>query len=424
MKPTNAFGGPGNTGDGNPPLGIVKGRRASFNSLEGTAIAWPEVIAGGNAGGTSGGTSGGNAASSNGAPPAGGAPTRGKVAPGAGPIIAPKASGGSTIALADGWEEDVDPRTSKTFYVNHRIKKWSWNPPAPPVVASIATPVSTTDQADAAPSSNAALSKLSSEVADSEREGPVLHGVSALIAKDASAWISRSPPPALKSKDDWREIADETTSGREPKHEGEAEGMNEHIAQGRAGNNTPGVPPLKLAAVHTPIEGGDVGEGTPAATDPKVLRIEHDREVEELRSDISLIRSQSKEPRRRSQSHLYPDESAQRKTLDSKVHAHSSVASNGKGSPFTTIDISKIRQVPVFVRILRVHGKRRGFSPGAAARHSVFLCPSVCVGVSVSRFLEFCLEGFVCGVFSARHAHIRVPSRSHGISLFSCGSNI
>jgi len=31
--------------------------------------------------------------------------------------------------ITGGWEKEIDPRTQKTFYVNHGLREWSWEPP-------------------------------------------------------------------------------------------------------------------------------------------------------------------------------------------------------------------------------------------------------------------------------------------------------
>ena len=56
--------------------------------------------------------------------------------------LAPQQTGDS-VPLADGWEI-ADPNTSKMFgskmfYVNHNIRRWSWNPPAPTSAAAAGT---------------------------------------------------------------------------------------------------------------------------------------------------------------------------------------------------------------------------------------------------------------------------------------------
>ena len=42
--------------------------------------------------------------------------------------------GGRQHAVQGGWLQDVDPRTGKTFFVNHVTKQWSWDAPVAEVI--------------------------------------------------------------------------------------------------------------------------------------------------------------------------------------------------------------------------------------------------------------------------------------------------
>jgi len=34
-----------------------------------------------------------------------------------------------TPVTSRGWQQDIDPRTGKVFYINHETRQWSWDPP-------------------------------------------------------------------------------------------------------------------------------------------------------------------------------------------------------------------------------------------------------------------------------------------------------
>jgi hypothetical protein len=263
-------------GDGNPPSGIVKGRRAS---IEGNGVPSPAASAGGRAMVNN---------SCSGAGP---------------PNVPPKGSGGETIALADGWEADVDPRTGKTFYVNHIIKKWSWNPPVAMAAAAVAAAAAAAAAAAGAPKEKEArtqnVTAPSDETERTNAPSPIpANSTVSRVSSMNSMFSDVSSDVAAADKE--KEISISTP----PKNAKE-----DSAAQGNKTNsNAPIVPPLILPVVHTPVRKGNdtslISESKPAVLDPRRSRIEHDREVEELKSEISLIRSQSKGPRRAS--HLDP----------------------------------------------------------------------------------------------------------------------
>ena len=302
-------------GDGAPPSGIVQGRRAS---LEGVAK-----------------TPGGHGGSSVGTGQERGAPAS----------PASKRSGDS-VPLADGWEIDVDPKTSKRFYVNHKLRKWSWYPPVPAAAAAAAAAA----DADAtAPTGNSAQ-EVDKAAFDQQK-----------VTSDGKQDSSQSLGVAIKNPP-------------EEEHKTNFGGAAEPARQ----SSKVVVPPLNMHSLHAPTlsRAAPPGMGEPAAPPPvtpvregldasvgvqsadaKRSRIEHDREVEELKSEIHLIRSQSKNPRDRPKWEPWPD-SAQLKPFDSKIASNSTTASinsasKSKGSPLTKVDISKIRQVPILSPKLR-----------------------------------------------------------------------
>ena len=288
--------------DGNPPTGIVKGRRASLEGAQG------------------------------------GAAGRGRPQE-----PAPRGSGGSTVSLGDGWEEDVDPRTGRTFFVNHKIKKWSWNPPMLPGATKAKEPPTPNRQKDSAPEgeqNELARPMSSSTVQSSSALSRTNSGQSLEDAvSDAIKVVGENEAPAQSH-------ATTEAGGRGEKVEerqDEVQNMSDKGMQSKQPiHKTTPIPPLNMPVVHTPVKRDD---RTQTPVDAKWRRFEHDREVDELKTEIHLIRSQSKDRRKRS--YLDPWSSG---ALDSKTDGASTPLSDMssakvKGSLLTHIDISKIRQV-------------------------------------------------------------------------------
>lgn len=305
-SPTNSAGPSTALPDGNPPTGIVKGRRASLEGAQGGAAVQSRPQA-----------------------------------------PAPRGSGGSTIVLGEGWEEDVDPRTGRTFYVNHKIKKWSWNPPVSPAAT------------------NAATKPKDSQSSTRQHQDPIVDGGPNELPRVRSASTIQSSSPMSRNDSgqsvgesmmsDATKLESETaapvlshnTSEAEEKgnkiedNKAEVLDMNDKGMQGKQfDHKAPAVPPLNMPAVHTPVKRDGSKE---TSANAKMSRFEHDREVDELKSEINLIRSQSKDHRRRT--YLDPWSS---RLLDSRTDGDSTPVTNTskvKGSALTNIDISKIRQV-------------------------------------------------------------------------------
>ena len=78
-----------------------------------------------------------------------------------------------------------------------------------------------------------------------------------------------------------RDSRTSTTVENEAQHSGNSVGL-------------PEVPPLTISTVHTPMKADVSANDTPTATDFKWSRTEHEREMEELKTEIHLIRSRSK----------------------------------------------------------------------------------------------------------------------------------
>jgi hypothetical protein len=286
--------------DGNPPTGIVKGRRAS---LEGGIVAGV-----------------GRARAQE---------------------LVPRGSGASTVALADDWEEDVDARTGKVFYVNHKIKKWSWTPPTLPTATKpkAAQPNSKPepDTEDLARANSASTmpsySVMSRTTSGQSSAGDAVSDTEFVPIGDNQAASSRLPMTAQGG------IGEHAAEGKRGKVENKVENI---VEDKQFLNKDRLVPPLIMPLAHTPIKRDDIKQAT---ADAKWSRVEHDREVDELKNEIYLIRSKSKEHRRRS--YVEPWSTG---VLDPKGIGYSSPrsttsSSKVKGSPLTHIDISKIRQV-------------------------------------------------------------------------------
>lgn len=326
-------------GDGNPPLGIVKGRRANIEGNGGLGMALVAPASG----------------------PSSDGPTHPRHVPtklpsatptlvksgsgGAVQTISSKSNAGGSSELKEEWQVEVDNRTGKPFYVNHQLKKWSWSPPSP---RAAALPNGGIEARATVPVDESESAKVA-EQAESEKEGAVPRIFPG--GKDPESEI----PSTLKhnSDDKCREDSVEAKGEEERKPGREIDETKENSAAHRR----PVVPPLLMPVVHTPVKRtipGDecdvMHDPVQAKSSPKSSRIQHDREVEELKSDIVLIRSQSKDPRRRS--HLDSSHNgAKVKAHDENVHALSKAPSNGatkqvSGSSLMKIDISKIRQAP------------------------------------------------------------------------------
>ena len=324
------FVNPGHASDigGTPPSGIVKGRRAS---LENICVTHPPVVHGGSAG----------AGQATGAPD----------------VAASKQKGGS-VPLADGWEMDVDPRSGRKFYVNHKIRKWSWNPPVPATAAGAAAAVANKERTGtAAPHANGSAppspANLETTKAAADQrsvkfdEKQDLSGSVGISARNLQA---ARQPAGLDEKMGEGEQA--TDLGAENARQGtRAVVLPYHMLSLRAPvplRSAPsGVGEFAVPPPVTPVkEGLTAGDGVPSA-DPKWSRKEHDREVAELKNEIHLIRSQSKDSRGKSKWDPWSDR-AQLK--DSKINSSattssSNSASKPKSSPLKAMDIAKIRQV-------------------------------------------------------------------------------
>jgi hypothetical protein len=325
------FVNPGQASDigGTPPSGIVKGRRAS---LENIGVTKPLS---------------GHGGASAGAGQARGAPD----------VAASKQKGGS-VPLADGWEMDVDPRSGRKFYVNHKIRKWSWNPPVPATAAGAAAAVANKERTGtAAPHANGSAppspANLETTKAAADQrsvkfdEKQDLSGSVGISARNLQA---ARQPAGLDEKMGEGEQA--TDLGAENARQGtKAVVLPYHMLSLRAPvplRSAPsGVGELAVPPPVTPVkEGLTAGDGVPSA-DPKWSRKEHDREVAELKNEIHLIRSQSKDSRGKSKWDPWSDR-AQLK--DSKINSSattssSNSASKPKSSPLKAMDIAKIRQV-------------------------------------------------------------------------------
>ena len=325
-------------GDGNPPLGIVKGRRASIEGNGGLGMALVAQASGPSSDGTT---------HPRHVPTKLPSATPTLVKSGSGgtvQTISSKSNAGGSSELKEEWQVEVDNRTGKPFYVNHQLKKWSWSPPSP---RSVALPNGGIEARATVPVDESESAKVA-EQAESEREGAeprIFPG-----GKDPESEI----PSTLKnnSDDKCREDSVEAKGEEERKPGREMDETKENSAAHRR----PVVPPLLMPVVHTPVKrtiSGDecdvMHDQVQAKSSPKSSRIQHDREVEELKSEIVLIRSQSKDPRRRS--HLDSSHNgAKEKAHDENVYALSKAPSNGatkvSGSSLMKIDISKIRQAP------------------------------------------------------------------------------
>ena len=325
------FVNPGQASDigGTPPSGIVKGRRAS---LENIGVTKPLS---------------GHGGASAGAGQARGAPD----------VAASKQKGGS-VPLADGWEMDVDPRSGRKFYVNHKIRKWSWNPPVPATAAGAAAAVANKERTGtAAPHANGSAPPSPANL-ETTKAAADLRSVKFDEKQDLSGSVGISArnlqaarqPAGLDEKMGEGEQA--TDLGAENARQGtKAVVLPYHMLSLRAPvplRSAPsGVGEFAVPPPVTPVkEGLTAGDGVPSA-DPKWSRKEHDREVAELKNEIHLIRSQSKDSRGKSKWDPWSDR-AQLK--DSKINSSattssSNSASKPKSSPLKAMDIAKIRQV-------------------------------------------------------------------------------
>ena len=348
-------------GNGNPPSGIVKGRKAT---LESNGI--------------------GVARQSDGACPSG----QVKSAPGTGPHASPKGTT-TSVPLTEGWEEDVDPRSGKKFYVNHKIKKWSWNLPIH-VAAAAAAAAAQAKETAATPTESAQASIASDEETvrlqgqrPTKSSGPLpsitpAHMVvgqgsrelpTTAVASDARSIASTSSSvpeipehqtmPADKAVSDSTAILTpqpkvqkvfehEASKGRRKDTDTNPENAPRQDTD--SGRVVPVVPPLKISRRDVLLRHEDDVSEAPVTLDSKWSRMEHDREVEELKSEIHLIRSQSKQQPRKPESWDAHAESISHRECESRLHGHvpsarSASKLNSQGSPLTKVDIYQIRKV-------------------------------------------------------------------------------
>ena len=258
----------------------------------------------------------------------------------------------SEHVLAEGWEKDIDPRTGRTFFVNHAIKKWSWNaplsnpqrPPAAIAAPEDPDPAKSRSPPEAPEDSNAPAAPPASPSANSSRS---THGLA--DRKKEANFLGRDTQPEGTTS----EVADPRHDSASTRLAAPERVENARIEQeARHFTGTALVhSPLAQAESSTPVSftasraespstNGNADDSIPqtARGSHRVrdyARVEHDREVEQLKSELDIIRSQSKNL------HKSPHDLSGR-----SVRALAYTFKPSQHSPMTKIDISKIRQAP------------------------------------------------------------------------------